>query len=769
MTQAPTLHTTQINKLISKLDLDEYINSLKALLCREHNLFLHLDYNWCVNIIKELRFKDELALKPLNRNKNLDDAIEHLKAQGVLHIEDIYYFCDIAKYFLYAKRLNLKEYKYLFLWFESIDIPQHIQDFAHIFDKHQNIKKGFNDELDIVNEQIDYESKNINNIFADIFKKQNLQFYLIDTKIHFFNNQECLLLRGGFENVLRAKVLSRSESGFFYVQPDVIAKVATKLQKLKFEKQRILSEICKEISDIFRDNLDSLELINKEFDKLDYTLSRVLFAINNGTKFILPSSMQSDKRILELNNFSHPALKSPNIVKTNITSNKNIILFTGVNAGGKTMALKSLLSACFFVRELIPFDVDTSSVIPYYKNIVAILDDPQSVSNDISTFAGRMVEFSEVFKAIKEQSCATIVGVDEIELGTDSDEAASLFRVMLEYLAKANTKIIATTHHKRLAQLLSDTNYCELFAALYDEQNSKPEYEFLKGTIGKSYAFETALKYGISDNIIQNAKKVYGDDKNKTNELIQANIDLNYQLKHTQKKMQHKLKRIKQSKQAMSNRIKDYSIKFNKILSDLKNEYFNAINEAKKSIAKNNIQDAHKSLNKAHALRTSISTKDADSLFIIKKAKLKIGDKIKFNNSNAVIVELNSKKQIAIIESDSGIKMQVLLKNIIKDRQDNTKNNKTLKVNLKKVMSNNNAKTKLDIRGCKYDEAEDKLEQFISDSLVAGFSEVAIIHGYGNGVLSKLVREFAKNNKNISSFKHGSSNQGGRGVSVFKL
>ncbi len=90
------------------------------------------------------------------------------------------------------------------------------------------------------------------------------------------------------------------------------------------------------------------------------------------------------------------------------------------------------------------------------------LDDPQSVKNDISTFAGRMLEFSKFFELKN-----AIVGVDEVELGTDSDEAASLFKVIIEDLIKNDIKIIITTHHKRLAALMASDRDVELIAALY--------------------------------------------------------------------------------------------------------------------------------------------------------------------------------------------------------------------------------------------------------------------------------------------------------------
>ena len=146
------------------------------------------------------------------------------------------------------------------------------------------------------------------------------------------------------------------------------------------------------------------------------------------------------------------------------------------------------------------------------------------------SFAGRMQEFSRIFK-----HKSALVGVDEIELGTDSDEAAALFKVILDDLIKKGQKVVVTTHHKRLAALMADRDDVELMAAIYDEEQRKPTYEFMQGIIGKSYAFETASRYGISNNIVNEAKAVYGDNSEKLSLLIERGSQLERELKQKHK------------------------------------------------------------------------------------------------------------------------------------------------------------------------------------------------------------------------------------------
>jgi len=254
-------------------------------------------------------------------------------------------------------------------------------------------------------------------------------------------------------------------------------------------------------------------------------------------------------------------------------------MITGVNAGGKTMLLKSLLSSVLMAN-LIPMHINESkSSIGSFKHIGAIIDDPQNTKNDISTFAGRMKAFANIF-SFK----SALIGIDEIELGTDSDEAAALFKVLLDELIKKQQKIIVTTHHKRLASLMADRDDVELLAALYDETRRVPTYEFLQGVIGKSYAFETASRYGIAAYIVSQAKQVYGQNHEKLNELIERGSTLERELRQKHKQLDEKMIDIDKKQQYL----KELEIKLFDELRDekqkLRAEFDKAINEAKKAV-----------------------------------------------------------------------------------------------------------------------------------------------------------------------------------------
>jgi len=733
-----------MKNLIKKLDLSEYITSFSKLFAREKSIVLEGDINIHYKIINELSKYN--IQEPLNV-ENLDIQLIHLQKQGVLRVYEIYEFIKIINYFLYLKKFNF-EGKLLELM-DKIVIPSDILKICEYFDDKANLKEGINEDYDNIKQALYKNKEEIKQNLYKIINSSKIKSYLVDMQVHFINSEEALLVRGGFNHVLKASVIDRSNTGFFYVVPHSISNLKQKQSDLQNKQEEILFKLCKEISHTFEKNLLFLKFINKEFDKFDHYQARIFFAKIGDKNFILPSKNAQNKLV----DFCHPALA--NAKPISIDFSKSVVMITGVNAGGKTMMLKSILCAIFLSKYLIPYNAHQSTTISNVKSINAVLDDPQSVKNDISTFAGRMLEFSKLFEVKN-----AIVGVDEIELGTDSDEAASLFKVIIENLIKNDVKIIITTHHKRLAALMASNENVELIAALYDEENQKPTYEFLQGTIGKSYAFETALRYRIPLAVVKRARKVYGEDKDRLNELIERSNQLEKEYKQKIAKLDEEIANI----QRLTNNLKEQKDKLDEHIysekSKLHKEYKDARDEAKKAIKAKLIKESHQHLNVSHKMVKDIQVEKVQEI-----VEFKIGDRVKYKNTKGNIISIKGNK--AFIENDTGIKVQVGLSHLSKSK------NQIPKIPTKKavvtIQKTNTGNIKLDLHGQRVEEAIENLDKFLSDALLAGFEEVLVYHGIGTGKLSFAVKEFLKKHPRVKDFEDAHPSSGGFGAKVIKL
>jgi len=733
-----------MRSLLSKLDLIEYIAAFEDFLARPKPLPMEGDSNLHFRFIQALE-KCEFKAPP--QIANLDTPLMYLQKSGTLKLYELYEFVKIVGYFLYLKKLPFEAP--LDEWLAKIVIPQEILEITRYFDAKGNLSEKIDERFESINAAMKQNKEQIKEVLRRLLGSSKIAPYLVDRQIHYIDTNETLLVRGGFNHVLKGSVAARSSGGYFYVIPDLIDKLRKREAELLSRQDELIYEYEKKISAVFTKFYPFLNFINRAFDRFDAYQARLFFAKSRALEFMKPAR---DQRI-RLSSFAHPALHDPKPIT--IDFDKKVLMITGVNAGGKTMLLKSILSAVLMAKYLLPMRIDAAkSHIGHFREITAIIDDPQNVKNDISTFAGRMVEFSKLFG-----KKSFIVGIDEIELGTDSDEAASLFKVILEKLMQKEVKIIITTHHKRLAAMMATHEEVELAAAIYDEAHQRPTFEFLYGTIGKSYAFETALRYGISAAIVEEAKKVYGEDKEKLNDLIQKNIDLELQLKARLKKIESEERQVEKLKAQLLRQREEANEKIREITRKLEHDYHEAITAAREAARSKDAAAIHRQLNIAHKKRQKAKKSEP----LQEKIPLKPGDFVKYRKSRGKILSI--RKEEALIESE-GIKLRVPLSELKRSGNPTPKKRPQVKVHIEKPSTGT---VKLDLHGLRAEEAIEKTDKFLSDALIAGYDEVLIYHGIGSGKLAWAVKEFLKHHPKVKSFHDAPPNMGGMGATIVRL
>ena len=729
---------SKFEKISNKLDLDNHISTLRSLFARDKSIVLQGDRNLHAKFMKEL---DNFEIPPLAEIPNLDDLIARLNKEATLKLEQIYYFLQIVEFFNRLKAQTLPP-----LWSEfisSIETPEEILDILSQFNDEGKLDSAKIEELYDVEQAIKYIKSEKKDKLRAIANSNALADFLVDSNVHLYYGQETLLVRGGFSKVLKANVVGRSSGGFFYVVPHSLEKLKQKESELIDRQEQIFNKYAKIFSTTLSKWVRFLSFINSAYDRVDHYNARAIMLKSKDLNLILP---KKDKKVI-LNSFAHPALRDAKPI--DIEFKNRIMLITGVNAGGKTMLLKSILSAVFMSKYLIPFKCNPHKTsVGSFENIEAILDDPQSVKNDISTFAGRMVEFRKLFN-LKD----AIVGVDEIELGTDADEAAALFRSLLEELSNKGLYFVVTTHHKRLASLMAKEESVDLIAAIYDEERQVPTYTYLSGSIGKSYAFETALRYGINPNVVNRAKEYLGEDKEQLSQLIEKSTQLEITMRQKIKEAEQKLQNAQQKEQKLEALKERLIAEQKEALNSLEQKYQNSLSLVQKALKKAENPEARRLLNSAHKAKKDAKIKEQKAEVL----ELKKGDTVKYRGKKATVLSLRGDD--VYIETIDGFKLRVAKKELNQFSEPKKAKVKTPKVTVA-VNKPQNSKIVLKLLGLRADEAIEEVQQFLSNALLQGFSEVEIIHGTGSGVLSKVVSDLLKKHPRVKSFSRVAGNLG---------
>ncbi len=722
--------------IVTKLDLDGHVKNFSKFFAREKSIIMQGDINQhyrYVESLAQVEFPDPVEV-PI-----VDGWLARLRKQAILSLDELYVFVNIVEYFRRLKSVSFQEP--VSSWIHGIDIPDEILEVTNYFTDDAQINPELDTELRDLDRALSKNKQMIKDALYKISRSSSLSDYLVDTQIHLQNSQECLLVRGGFSNVLKATVIGRSSGGFFYIVPSKISELKDIQSELVQKKEQIIWRYCRDFSAVFYRWERFLNYINNEYDKFDHYQARVNFAKAYEYEFVLPSS--SSEIILE--NFAHPAISD--CVPISLSFNKKIMLVTGVNAGGKTMLLKSILSAVYMSKYLLPFRCTKHKTkIGKFKNIEAIIDDPQSVKNDISTFAGRMQEFSRLFRVN-----GAIVGVDEIELGTDADEAAALFKVMLEDLKKRGNTFIVTTHHKRLASLMAEDDDVELVAALYDEERRLPTYRYLQGSIGKSYAFETAQRYGISTLVIEKAKEFFGEDKERLGELIEKSTTLEREMRQKIKTVEAEREKLEKKRVHLESIEEKMQEEQRKAIATLENRYNAATKRAKQALNSKDSSDGRRLLNEAHKHKIK-----AKPITKREKPKLKVGDNVKYRSHRGEVMSIKAEEAVIVVD---GLKMRVPMVDLKLTQVEISKPaRKEPKVTTR--VQKSSASVSIKLLGMYGDEAIEKVDKFISDAMLHGLNEVEIIHGTGGGILARLVAEYLREHPKIDNFYKVPGNMG---------
>ncbi|MEA2112109.1 MAG: endonuclease MutS2 [Campylobacterota bacterium] len=729
------------DKLVEQLDLTEHIASLHSFFSRDQSLFLEGDQERHYRYVTAL---DKLVFKAPPHISFFTITLAHLQKQGVLSFEQIFEVIKLVRYFRYMK--NIDDDGIIYQWMEKIVIPEALQEIEKYFSHDGVFDERLDEDLYLLSERIKSHKNDISSSMKRMLYSSKISSYLVDTQIHYLNDEECLLVRGGFSHVLKGAVIGRTGAGFFYVSPDAIMKHKDKIRALTQEKDAIFYMYAKKFSLIMRDLRPFIGFIDKEFNRFDHYQARVHFAMASSLNILKATKDNT----ITLRGFKHPALHKPKSVDVDFSG--KVLMITGVNAGGKTMLLKSILSATLMAKYLIPMTIDRhKSSIGTFKRLDAVIDDPQNVSNDISTFAGRMLHFSKLF-----EHKSALIGVDEIELGTDSDEAAALFKVILDDLIARGQKIIVTTHHKRLASLMADRDDVELMAAIYDEDRRLPTYEFLHGIIGKSYAFETAQRYGIKGGIVERAKAVYGDNHEKLNQLIERGSELERSLKKKHANLDSKLEEVREREINLKEQQEHYNNELVRERRELQNIYNEAIKEARDAAKLNDPAAIHRQMNKAKN-RLPEQKKEVN----IAAYEFKVGDAVKYRKQQGKIVSLKSKDAMVEIE---GMRVRVKLR----DLKLSIAPKKRPKVEVRNDAPKRSG-LKLDLHGLRAEEAVERLDVFISDALIQGWDEVIVYHGIGTGKLSYAVKNFLAQHPSVKGFNDAPPQYGGFGAKIVVL
>ena len=688
-------------------------------------------------ILRPTEFLDVVGL--IEASLNNVRFYDNVKDNGVLGDELDDYFFNIAKV------PNLKN-----------DINQVISIDGYIHDS------ASHDLLKIRN-KIKQNERKVNDKLNNILHTQKSR--LAESLITIRNNRFVVPVKLSEKNNFKGTIIDYSSSGeTAYIEPSIVAEINNQINLLKMEEQREIERILRDLTIKVAEHYVPLSNNFKLLTELDAIFAKAKFAVIY--ECTMPEITQDE---VSLRKARHPLIKQDEVVANTITFNKGerLIIITGPNTGGKTVALKTmgLLSLMVQSGVLIPVDEESKTII--FENIFADIGDEQSIEQSLSTFSSHMTRIIDI---IDNLSVGSLILLDELGSGTDPKEGASLAISILDYIRIRGVYVIATTHYPELKAYAYNKDEIINASVEFDVNTLSPTYRLLLGTPGKSNALLISERLGLQEKIIEAAKENVLTSNTEVTDLInklekQGNILDNKiqeyeEIIHKSNDLVKENEKLKvdliREKQSLNKKI---SVEQSQIIQETKQLALNLIKELESLKNKDEIKEHEIADLKYKTKQLDLEEEQTSSTQDHIYQPGDIVNILKFNRNGELIKKQKKNNWI--------VKMGSMSSQFSEDQMEfiETKKPKELKGRVKSKIKKR-VSPELDLRGMRYDEARIELDRYIDDCLLTNMPFASIIHGFGTLTLRKLVKTYLDKNSLVKSHRDGEGNEGGQGVTV---
>jgi DNA mismatch repair protein MutS2 len=666
--------------------------------------------------------------------------------------------------------------------FEHLPIEKDIlKKIETVLDAKGKMKPNASPTLQEITSAIAKGEQEVRKRMDSIYKMAVGKNWVADGSLTIRDGRMCIPILAENKRKLKGFIHDESASGqTVYLEPEEVFNLNNQLRDLEFDRRREIIRILIALTSALRPYTPILLSYHGFLTKLDFVRAKALFALDIQAN--MPILVNEPKT--KLINAQHPLLllsfaaEKKTVVPLNISINENlrIVLVSGPNAGGKSVCMKTvgLLQMMLQTGLLVP--VDERSEMGIFDQIFADIGDDQSIESDLSTYSAHLTKMRYF---VAHASPKTLVLIDEFGTGTDPQFGGPMAEAVLEVLNNKKVRGVITTHYSNLKLFAGNTNGLENASMLFDNSKMKPLYILDLGKPGSSYAFEIAQNIGLQPEVLNLAKQKTGTNQNSIDTLL---VDL-----EKEKRQIHETKILLANQQnkaknlvAENEKLKTFLEENKKVLlKEAKLEAQHIVREANKLVENTIAQIKEKQADKLvtkelrQGLQRSIAKNEVKEerkpIVKIDDSAIEVGDWVQLINSetNGQVLEINRDNLVlALGDLRSVVKRNRVQK--ISNRQ------------VKKVVQRNsfsgriseaitNFKPELDLRGMRGENAIQEVENYLDKAIMLGFPSIKLIHGKGDGILRKLIREYLKKYTEVTKVEDEHADRGGDGITYVYL
>jgi DNA mismatch repair protein MutS2 len=659
----------------------------------------------------------------------------------------------------------------------------------------------------------------LTSVMESYLRDRDADRLLQDKVITTRNDRYVLVVKADHKGQLPGVVHGSSGTGqSVFVEPLPAVSLNNDIVERQDEERREVIRILTELTARVGARADDLAQTISVLGELDAAQAKALLA--RDMRAVEPKI--TDDLELDLPEARHPLLmpvlrerlgeraegrRAPVPVSLRVGYGEPVLIVSGPNTGGKTVALKTLGLFALMAQAGLHLPASAGARLPVFKRIYADIGDEQSIAESLSTFSAHLAAIVEMTRDLQ---LPALVLLDEVGAGTDPTEGGALGVAIVDHFRRRGAMLAATTHHGLMKGYAQSTPGVATASFGYDPQSYEPTYRLSLGVPGRSLALEMAERLGLPPSIVQDARS-RRDDKEAQAEALLAKLerekaDLEKQRRRTEAERVEVESLLAEQKKAEKEVLAKKRTELEAFARDLKRRGEEAVRKAQDAIreavqrveAKHRLLEAEGTKARLSAV-AAIATAQEEALrdtgapeiaeIEAPALPLAVGQRVRVKTLNVVgeVMALpgGGSAEVAVsgkrLRVDAG-ELVALAGGVPSSRAGSGPQGATharprlaaagaprlggggVSVNVR-----TQAPAEVNLVGLTVDEALPRVDKLLDEATVSNRSQVRIVHGFGQGKLRKAVAELLEGHPQVASFRLGAANEGGGGATIVEL
>ncbi|MDR3331329.1 MAG: endonuclease MutS2 [Synergistaceae bacterium] len=756
-------------------------------LVQRHNLFKAIE-----------EYRDVRGDLPWNfKLSSVSRLLEDAKSSGMLTGEEL---LDIRRLLQGASRIKEALVDARQEWPVFSVLIRELRDFGReiealsVIDEDGRLYDHASDRLKRLRENMRHIRDQIRRRSHHILSDPSIAGMLQERVLSLRNGRHAVLVRQDAISNFPGIVMDRSVSGnSIYMEPHSLVglnnEYAVNTEDELAEGRRILHKLTERLLEREAGILDA-EGVMGRIDMF-YAMSEKI----RRDRWHMP--MLTDGSVFSFYRTRHPLLGDAAVpIDISCGENFRILVVTGPNTGGKTVALKTA-GVCVCLGWLgLPIPAEEHSLLGMVDDIYSDIGDEQSIEQNLSTFSAHVSQITKILNAAGKNS---VVLLDELGAGTDPDEGAALGIAILDWLEKKNSLVLATTHHNPIKHYALASPLVESASVEFNISTLSPTYRLLIGIPGRSNALLIAEKLGMPSSVLHRAKEALHHKEVSMEDIIGELQEKRTAIEQENAELENMREQLNFMRSDYEEQMTELAEKRDKLLAEADRKAMDIVESAEtsarsllktiddeaRSAAQRKLEQTKKNFGIIKEAARRREDERLERAYAPDETPLKTGD-------NVVVIGTSTVGVLEAIEGEKAAvtvgaaRMELPLKMIRSATREENHREKRMRrvsrrdgitltkppadeVKITPPPSPTGVPSSIMIRGMTLDEAIPIAEQYLDRAFRAGYGEVVIIHGRGEGILRREVHAICKGLSYVESYRLGETGEGGFGVTIVRF